>query len=155
MKKKRNGFTLVELIAVLAIMIIILLIAIPSITSSVDRNKTNLSEKSINIILSATEVYSSMYMGTIEKASYDNGCCYIEVSSLIEKELLKESELKELTSISNISEYRIFNLNSILMRIFSPDGTLADGSTPEIIKMPNSGECTINSTSRCNYTNGV
>lgn len=141
MKKNSRGFTLVELIAVLAIMIIILLIAIPSITSSVDRNKNNLSEQAINIITTSAEVYSSMYMALIEKQVYDEGNCYIEVSSLIEKELLKESELKELTTISNINEYRIFNLKELGIRIFAPDGTLADGTTPKKIKMPTREKC--------------
>lgn len=154
MKKNSRGFTLVELIAVLAIMIIILLIAIPSITSSVDRNKNNLSEQAINIITTSAEVYSSMYMVALNaKQAYDKGCCYIEVSSLIEKELLKESELKELTTISNINEYRIFNLKEFGIRIFAPDGTFADGTTPKKFKMPNHGECTINSTAYCNAGN--
>ena len=48
-----KGFTLVELIAVLAVMLTILLIAIPSISSTIDRNKENLSSKSIDIIKAA------------------------------------------------------------------------------------------------------
>ena len=43
MRKLNNkGFTLIELLAVLVILVVIMSIAIPSITSSVERNKENM-----------------------------------------------------------------------------------------------------------------
>lgn len=57
--KNKNGFTLIELLAVLVILITIMLIAIPSITSSIERNKDKQLSAKKELIVSEAELYAS------------------------------------------------------------------------------------------------
>ena len=59
--KNNKGFTIIELLAVLVILITILLIGIPSITSTVERNKQNALNKKYDIIEAAGETYVNLY----------------------------------------------------------------------------------------------
>lgn len=94
MKRMNNkGFTLVELLAVLVILITILTIAIPSITSSVERNKKNMLEKKINIIEVGMESYVEVYKNNFNNSDFYSGNCCIDIDKLVEKNILKESDL--------------------------------------------------------------
>lgn len=53
--KKRNGFTLVELLAVIVILAIILVIAVPSIMSTIEDSRLSSLESSAKMIASAAE----------------------------------------------------------------------------------------------------
>ena len=91
-----NGFTLVELLAVLVVLVTILLIALPSITSSVERNKQKMLDKKIDIIEAAAENYVNMYKNKI--TNYDgfvNGTCTINITTIQAKNLLTEADLKD------------------------------------------------------------
>ena len=58
MKKLNNkGFTLVELLAVLVILITIMSIAIPTIGSSLERNKESQNNQKKKLLESAAELY--------------------------------------------------------------------------------------------------
>lgn len=59
MKKNNKGFTLVELLGVIVILISILLIAIPTVTSSIERNKAKQKESKIELLLSNAQLYIS------------------------------------------------------------------------------------------------
>lgn len=94
MKKiNRKGFTLIELLAVLVILITILTIAIPSITSSVERNKKNMLDKKINIIETATEAYVELYKNSFKYDDFINGNCCINIDDLVNKNVLKDSDI--------------------------------------------------------------
>lgn len=54
-----KGFTLIELLAVLVILVAIMLIAIPSITSSLERNKDKQYQAKVELIISNAELYAS------------------------------------------------------------------------------------------------
>lgn len=97
MKKINNkGFTLVELLAVLVILILILTIAIPSITSSVERNKNNVLNKKINIIEAQAESYVDLYKNKISNYdTFKNGRCGISVESIKAVGLLTDEDLKD------------------------------------------------------------
>ena len=70
MKKLNNkGFTLIELLAVLVILVVIMSIAIPSITSSVERNKAKQRKEVIKIIESAGELYADRHKNTFTQVS--------------------------------------------------------------------------------------
>ena len=56
-KLNNSGFTLVEVLAVLVILIAIMSIAIPSISSSLERNKGKQDENKKKILESAAELY--------------------------------------------------------------------------------------------------
>ncbi len=110
-----KGFTLVELIAVLAVMLTILLIAIPSISSTIDRNKENLSSKSIDIIKAASEIYVSTYLKKDIKTSYNNGTCYIKITDLINKDILSLDEIKESSKDNEIDKIIIYKENNSIV----------------------------------------
>lgn len=110
-----KGFTLVELIAVLAVMLTILLIAIPSISSTIDRNKEKLSSKSIDIIKAANEIYVSTYLKKDIKASYNNGTCYVKITDLINKDILSLDEIKESSKDNEIDKIIIYKENNSIV----------------------------------------
>lgn len=91
--KNNKGFTLVELLAVLVVLITILLIAIPSITSSVERNKNKMLEKKYDIIEAAAETYVNLYKNKINYNSFIQGNCSIDISKIKGVGLLTEEDL--------------------------------------------------------------
>ena len=91
--KNNKGFTLIELLGVLVVLTLIILIAIPSITSTLERNKQKINEQKKNIVLSAAEVYANRYKQNFDYDSFLNGTCGIKVSDIKEKELITEDEL--------------------------------------------------------------
>ena len=95
MKLNNKGFTLVELLAVLVILVTILLIAIPSITSSVERNKQKLKDKKIDIIEVAAESYVNLYKNNINYTSFKAGSCGIDVSKIVGVGLLTNEDIKD------------------------------------------------------------
>ena len=97
MKRMNNkGFTLVELLAVLVILITILTIAIPSITSSVERNKQNILKKKIDIIEVAAESYVNMYKNKFQSfSSFSNGYCCVNIVQISGVGMLDSDDLKD------------------------------------------------------------
>lgn len=93
MKKNNKGFTLVELLAVLVILITILLIALPSITSSVERNKAKMLEKKYDLIEAAAESYVNLYRNSINYTSFKAGTCGIDISKIKTVGLLTDEDL--------------------------------------------------------------
>ena len=96
----RKGFTLVELLAVLVILLTILLVAIPSITSSVERNKENALKKKYDLIEAAAESYVNLYKNDLGDKYDDffNSGCNIKIENLKEKGLLTDEDLKDINN---------------------------------------------------------
>ena len=114
MKKLNNkGFTLVELLAVLVILVTILTIAIPSITSSVERNKANMLAKKYKIIEAQAEIYADMYKNKFSYSRFINGnccngnCC-IKISDIKDNGLLTDEDLKDANG-NQISGFVCYN----------------------------------------------
>ena len=96
MKRIDNkGFTLIELLAVLVILITILTIAIPSITSSIERNKENMLNKKINIIETTMELYVSNYKNNFDYDKFINNNCCIGSNKLVSKGLLTNDDITD------------------------------------------------------------
>ena len=57
MKNKKNGFTLVEILAVLSILGLIALIAIPAVLNSIKSTKADLYDNQIKLIIAGAESY--------------------------------------------------------------------------------------------------
>ena len=57
MKKRKNGFTLVEILAVLTILGLIALVAIPAVLNSIKSTKDDLYDNQIKLIISGAESY--------------------------------------------------------------------------------------------------
>lgn len=81
----RYGFTLVELLAVLVIMAAIMGIAIPSITSSMERNKQKQLEDKLRMLESFAEFYVTDHRNIIYNNldfTVSNPSCQISISEL-------------------------------------------------------------------------
>ena len=100
MKKNNKGFTLIELLAVLVVLITILIIAIPSITSSIERNKKKMLEKKYDLIEAAAESYVNLYKNGINYTNFKAGTCGIDISKIKNVGLLTDEDL--LDSDNNI-----------------------------------------------------
>ena len=57
MRKKRNAFTLIELLAVIAILTIIMVISVPQLITSLKNKKTDALEKTKDLLISAARNY--------------------------------------------------------------------------------------------------
>ena len=93
-----KGFTLVELLAVLVILIAILSIAVPSVISTVERNKQKDLEKKKKIIISAAETFNALDLGYnswYTKRDFFSGSCGYDISFLLHFNLLAETEAKD------------------------------------------------------------
>ena len=88
-KLNKNGFTLVELLAVLVILIAIMGVAIPSISSSMERSKKRQEEQKIEVFKSAMESYV-----TDHRNSCSSGCS-MTLEQLINGGYLLDSEIKK------------------------------------------------------------
>ena len=90
-----KGFTLIELLAVLVILTAIMGIAIPTISSSLERNKAKQKAAKEKIIINAAELYVSNYKNTIYGKT-NISKCYISLDDLVREDLLSEDSIKEL-----------------------------------------------------------
>ncbi len=85
----KKGFTLIELLGVIVILASIVLIAIPSISSSLEKNKNNINDKKKEQLISAAETYMN-----IKKCDY-NITCNISLNTLINEDIIYENEMKD------------------------------------------------------------
>ena len=72
---KKNGFTLVELLAVIVILAIILVIAVPKITDTIDNARKGSFESSIKMVAAQAETQKTV-ADTLEGVTFgDSGTC--------------------------------------------------------------------------------
>ncbi len=91
MKLNNKGFTLVELLGVIIILVVILLIAIPSITSTVSRNKDQELEAKQQLIVAETKLYAEAHQRT--EANFIAGTCSYSTQKLQELSIVSEENL--------------------------------------------------------------
>lgn len=99
-KLNRNGFTLVELLAVLVILVAIMGIAIPSISSSLERTKNQQNESRYKVLESAAELYVTDHKNAIYQNLGVATSCYIVIGDLgdyLSKEEMKDSDNQDLS----------------------------------------------------------
>lgn len=89
-KLNKKGFTLIELLVVLVILAIIMSIAIPSITSTIERNKDKQRKNLQDLAISAGELYFDNHKNS---AIPSEG---VYVSTLISNKLLVGVELSKI-----------------------------------------------------------
>lgn len=92
MRKKLNkrGFSLVELLAVLVILSAIMGIALPSITSSLERNKGKQDDSKKKMLESFAEIYVADHKNAIYNNLNGATKCYISISDLNNKGYLTD-----------------------------------------------------------------
>ena len=92
MRKKLNkrGFSLVELLAVLVILSAIMGIALPSITSSLERNKGKQDDSKKRMLESFAEIYVADHKNAIYNNLGVGTECYISIIELNDKGYLTD-----------------------------------------------------------------
>lgn len=96
-KLNDRGFTLVEVLAVLVILSAIMAIALPSITSSMERNKSKQDESKKEMLASFAEIYVANHRNSLYNWMSANSKeeCYIEVTTLKNEGLLSDDADKD------------------------------------------------------------
>lgn len=102
--RKRNGFTLIELIAVIAVLATIMIIAIPSLTTVISNREEEENERKIELLISGAEIYASMYNDLYTQIVTTD--CYISSKTLYEKKIV------------SYDDYHDKNGNPINIRIY-------------------------------------
>ena len=84
---RKNGFTMVELIAIVVIMASMLLVILPSINNTIKRSEEKDKEEALNSIYMAAENY---LMDNYEDHKIDNAgdTTYIYITDLINQHIL-------------------------------------------------------------------
>ena len=98
--RKRNGFTIIELLVTIAIITTIAAIAIYSVTASITRNKDNSVEIAITNIQSAAELYVLEYYKSMDWVT-DQINNDREYTCVLVKDLENSGYLKQNTEVSN------------------------------------------------------
>ena len=114
--KKKNGFTLIEILAVVVILAILSLIAIPVISKQIQQSKIHLYKEQVNRILEASEKYMQENDSTLPKKMLENYDITeapvekITLDMLYENKFIKESDPKNplKSSISMDKEVAIY-----------------------------------------------
>lgn len=100
-----KGFTLIELLAVLIILVAIMLIAIPSITSSLERNKDKQYDAKVELIISNAELYAS------DMKIRENELC-VKTSTLQTSGYITAKELENPKADGAIDGYVSYNVTT-------------------------------------------
>lgn len=85
---KKNGFTLLEMLAVVILLTLIALVAFPSLIASIDRNKESQWELTLNIMYNAADIYINDRRANIPELTTPNSKILIPLNYLIEVGLL-------------------------------------------------------------------
>ena len=104
-KKKRKGFTLVELLVAISILAIMTVIAIPTLRAFQTNNTKTQYENYKKSIAVSAKLYNDSYTDDLfGNAPY--GCQKVKLSELINKKLAKDIQLKDVTC-------NVYNNNSL------------------------------------------
>lgn len=161
MKKKNQGFTLVELLVAISILGIIMVFALPQISNIQTKNKTTKYEKYAETMLSSGKLYVDSYTEDMF-GNNTSGCYDITYKELKDKSLVKDIKVDGATCSSDDTFIRVRKsndhytyetsiyctdkngnevYNQVLTKI-SCDGTSIDELGPTIKISPNSHDWT-------------
>lgn len=87
---KRNGFTLVEMLAVTILLVVIMSIAFPSIVGSINRNRESQWELTLKVMYAAADIYVEDRRNSIPELSIVGSEIKIPLIYLIQSGLLEE-----------------------------------------------------------------
>ncbi len=115
-KKKKKGFTLIELIAVIAILAVLAVIAVPRVISYVDKSKKVAIQTTATTIYNAAE--AAYNDGTLKKGTGDNAALVTKsdfdsttvanaVASLESNDLLSNVNISKLGPATTLGNLRV------------------------------------------------
>ena len=110
-KRKKKGFTLVELMAVVAIIAILAVVLVPTVKGYIERSKKTAVISQARSVISAIEIYNATASDEIKDTA--------SVSSVVTKiDELNSKDVSKLGSDTTIAEVReINNLENPLERV--------------------------------------
>ena len=97
---KKNGFTLIEILAVVTIIGLIFILVLPKITNSLKNKKGDVDRTTTNLVLSATKLYVSDHSSKFEKTDGNISC--MPLHQLVRKGYL-EGPVKNVTDDKDIT----------------------------------------------------
>lgn len=103
-----KGFTLVELLAVLVILSIIVVIAVPTISSSLEKQKNKELEHKQEEVVSKVELKLDTIRNLLtNKDSFNNGSCCLSTDWLKTKKIITGNQAKDLSGGVKRQDYEI------------------------------------------------
>jgi type IV pilus assembly protein PilA len=109
---KKNGFTLVELLAVIVILAIILVIAVPKILTVIDDTRTESTKSSAKMILSLAEreYTTRLALGTLNQTTDPITCADVATLSSVDYDLTSGPHGCLLTFTDGAATLRLYGL---------------------------------------------
>lgn len=103
---KKNGFTLIEIIAVIGILAMLLLIIVPSINNILSRSRENLNEEQQNEIISAARTWAAEHLELVpdEEGGMAPSQNYVTIKTLQDYGYLEDSAVQDLEKDTEIEE---------------------------------------------------
>ena len=105
-KRKKKGFTLVELMAVVAIIAILAVVLVPTVTGYINRSKKVAIVSQVRIALGAVETYNA----TAKTPIADGSTVSAAVTSIGDADILSEDDVDRIKTMT-ISDARKINKN--------------------------------------------
>ena len=113
---KKNGFTMVELIAIIVIMVLMILIIFPSITSTISKSEQKQKQEELNNIYMAAEDYLMFNYDNYEYMDIVGNTAYIYVLDLINQKYIDINQ-------TNPIDGQDFNAKDVVKIIRNEDRT--------------------------------
>ncbi|CDM68498.1 putative membrane protein [Clostridium bornimense] len=117
-KRKKKGFTLVELMAVVAIIAILAVVLVPTVSGYINRSKKVAIISQVRIALGAVETYNATASTTI-----DDGTTVTDAVTTIDDEDIIVSEDVDRIGSMTIGQARKINKDSDAIKNITLDGT--------------------------------
>lgn len=89
--KKKNGFTLMEMLAVVIILGVILVIAIPSVNNLINKNRTKMYQTHMSLVEEKTKIFADKFKG--ELTSTSDTCFKINYQDLVKYHYVTEQDV--------------------------------------------------------------
>ncbi|WP_300903230.1 prepilin-type N-terminal cleavage/methylation domain-containing protein [uncultured Clostridium sp.] len=99
-KKKKKGFTLIELMAVIAIIAILAAVLVPTVTGYINRSKKTAIVSQVRNVITAVETHNATATGTEIIGTDKKVTDLVGTNGLIEEDLLTEDSINRLNEMT-------------------------------------------------------
>ena len=132
--KNKNGFTLIEIIAVVVILAVIITLSVPAVMQISKRTKQKMYESKIDIILNAAKLYGDDHRDEIiNDCSLGSGCLNITAQDLLSEGYLTKDNVDESGNPIIVDPRYDKNINDFAIviylknnRVYAKDANLFD-----------------------------